>query len=273
MNTPPIHSQVLSLVEPLAAHLQAMQQQTIESHVKAGSGAQADIATTADEYSDQYLREHLPTILPGSRVISEETEPVSDDTTQEYLWIVDPLDGTINYSHRLPLYGVSIALFQGEQPVYGLLYFPALDQYVAADADRQLQFGTPVTLMSQQPGGVPYVTLCKAPTLSPAEHGRLVQDIGERIRTPRDFGCCIYQAYLAIIGQVDCAIMYNVAIWDMAAAVYIADCAGLTTHYWSEPLAAQLHTQADTGQDIAAYQQRLAVGRRESIEAVKMLEW
>lgn len=268
-----LHDRVLKLVVPLAEKLQTLQFQTLEAHIKAGEGDHADIATNADNESDTYLHQHLPQLVENSWVLSEETPVASLENRSEYTWIVDPLDGTVNYSHRLPLYGISIALFKGPQPVYGLLYFPALNQYVAADEHRRVWFGSAGRAFTPATNGVPFVTVSKSPNIPPAEHGLVIQKLAEVLRTPRDFGCCIYQAYLAITHHVDCAMMYNVAIWDMAAAMYIADCAGLETHYWSAPLADQLHPQSSSTYDLGGYQQTAAIGTAHCIAAVRTIEW
>lgn len=268
-----LHDRVLAIIMPLAEELRRLQFQPIEAHVKAGEGTQADIATNADEYSDAYLRAELPKLQPNSWVISEET-PVDNSVTQfEYTWVVDPLDGTVNYSHHLPLYGVSIALFKGSTLVYGMIYLPALQKYIAAGENKELQFGNAGTDFVAAHNAVPFVTISKSPNATPTEHGLVVQKIGEALRSPRDFGCCVYQAYLALTHHIDCAVMYNVAIWDMAAAMYLADCAGLKTHYWSDPLEVQLSTQSSSHQNLAAYQQTAAIGTAQSIAAMHTIEW
>lgn len=85
-----------------------------------------DLLTKTDLAVERLLREELPKILPGSTVLAEEshTTLVPDDMT----WIVDPLDGTTNYAHGLPIVAVSVGLWQNEQVVLSAVYLPVMEE-------------------------------------------------------------------------------------------------------------------------------------------------
>lgn len=82
-----------------------------------------DIVTEADLASERFILSELKATYPTYGVISEETNRRFSDA--EWTWIVDPLDGTTNYSHGLPIYGVNIALAHNGYPVLGVTYEPA----------------------------------------------------------------------------------------------------------------------------------------------------
>jgi myo-inositol-1(or 4)-monophosphatase len=82
-----------------------------------------DIVTEADLASERFILSELKAAYPGYGIISEETNKQFSDA--EWTWIVDPLDGTTNYSHGLPIYGVNIALAHHGYPVLGVTHEPA----------------------------------------------------------------------------------------------------------------------------------------------------
>lgn len=82
-----------------------------------------DIVTEADLASERFVLSELAAAYPTYGIISEETSRAMSDA--EWVWIVDPLDGTTNYSHGLPIYGVNIALAHHGYPVLGVTHEPA----------------------------------------------------------------------------------------------------------------------------------------------------
>ncbi len=82
-----------------------------------------DIVTEADLASERFVLSELRAAYPSYGIISEETSKAYSDA--EWVWIVDPLDGTTNYSHGLPIYGVNIGLAHNGYPVMGVTYEPA----------------------------------------------------------------------------------------------------------------------------------------------------
>ena len=81
-----------------------------------------NIVTTADKQVQAFLEEHLPGLVPGSEVFGEEgTEAVRN---ARYLWIVDPIDGTMNFSRGVGESAVSVALVKDGKPLVGIVYNP-----------------------------------------------------------------------------------------------------------------------------------------------------
>lgn len=82
-----------------------------------------DIVTEADLASESFVLSELAAAFPSYGVMSEETNQRLSD--KEWVWIVDPLDGTTNYAHGLPIYAVNIGLAHMGVPVLGVTYEPA----------------------------------------------------------------------------------------------------------------------------------------------------
>ncbi|CAN5284776.1 inositol monophosphatase family protein [soil metagenome] len=91
-----------------------------------------DLQTIADRESESYLTHEIMRRLPAHSVIAEEDGRVLNPGS-DYLWIIDPLDGTTNFAHGLRLFAVSIALTHRGAVIAGAVYAPALDEmYLAA---------------------------------------------------------------------------------------------------------------------------------------------
>ena len=89
-----------------------------------------DLVTEADLASESLIVDAIRRHFPGHTILSEEglgdLQQIAGET--EHLWLVDPLDGTVNYAHGLPVWGVSLALANGGRPVLAVTYDPVRDE-------------------------------------------------------------------------------------------------------------------------------------------------
>jgi myo-inositol-1(or 4)-monophosphatase len=91
-----------------------------------------DFVSAADKRSEQTLFDELKRVRPSYGFLMEERgEVVGDD--EQYRWVVDPLDGTTNFLHGIPMFSISVALEKNCVPVAGVVYNPALDELYTAE--------------------------------------------------------------------------------------------------------------------------------------------
>lgn len=90
-----------------------------------------DLVTEFDHRSEAYLLGKIQQDFPHHRIVSEEIGLVQGDDC--CAWYIDPLDGTVNYAHHIPLYTVSIAYAQGGQVMLGVVYDPSRDELYSAE--------------------------------------------------------------------------------------------------------------------------------------------
>ncbi|MCG2691746.1 hypothetical protein L6272_02850, partial [Microgenomates group bacterium] len=90
------------------------------------------VVTETDQQVEELLRKKLLQILPGSGFIGEETGV----SVKEYNWIVDPIDGTLNFANQIPVFACSIALWHKNQPVYALVSLPLIKETIHAFAGK-----------------------------------------------------------------------------------------------------------------------------------------
>ena len=79
-----------------------------------------DLVSYVDKEAEKKLVPELKKILPEAGFIAE--EDTIDDDQKEFIWIIDPLDGTTNFIHGLSVYSISVGLLQGRDVVGGILY-------------------------------------------------------------------------------------------------------------------------------------------------------
>lgn len=90
-----------------------------------------DLVTEVDRQSEDYLIDAIRNRFPNHRVITEERGIVQGD--ESHVWYVDPLDGTVNYVHGVPIFSVSIAYAENGQISLGGIYDPMQDEYFYAE--------------------------------------------------------------------------------------------------------------------------------------------
>lgn len=89
-----------------------------------------DIVTIADEQAELLIVNGIKKHFPDDAIIAEEGN--SRSGTSEFSWIIDPLDGTTNFSHRLPHFAVSIAVERNGQVIHGLVFDPMKEELFEA---------------------------------------------------------------------------------------------------------------------------------------------
>jgi len=84
------------------------------------------LVTQADQWTDQQLRDRIAQQFPGHGVLTEETKHIFPDN--DWCWIIDPIDGTTNFTRGIPIWGIALGLLYRGTPVFGFVYFPMLNQ-------------------------------------------------------------------------------------------------------------------------------------------------
>jgi myo-inositol-1(or 4)-monophosphatase len=109
-------------------HLSYFRGQNLNIETKRDDTA-ADVVTAADKAAEQLLIEHIKTNYPEHAILAEESGSVGSDANKsEYRWVIDPLDGTTNFSNGLPIFSVSIAVERFGEPLIGVVYAPYLNE-------------------------------------------------------------------------------------------------------------------------------------------------
>ena len=100
-------------------------------HTIEEKGRSGDLVTEADRGSEEVIIKHLTHYCPTHQILAEESG--LSHSPSEFIWAVDPLDGTTNYAHQYPMAAVSIGLLHKQKPILGVIYNPFSEElYTAA---------------------------------------------------------------------------------------------------------------------------------------------
>ena len=89
-----------------------------------------DPVTEFDLKSEKYIISQLSKLYPSHSILSEEGSSI--DRNSDFCWVIDPLDGTVNYAHRFPVYAVSIALQYKQESIVGVVFAPESNEMFSA---------------------------------------------------------------------------------------------------------------------------------------------
>ena len=91
-----------------------------------------ELVTQADVAADQIIRDSIQSNYPDHQILSEELAPDAD-TNHEHLWIIDPIDGTVNYAHHHPQVAISIAYYHKGSAQLAVVHNPFLEETFSAE--------------------------------------------------------------------------------------------------------------------------------------------
>ncbi len=117
LNYKDICAEVGLLAKEVGARLKAFR---AKNEVEIEAKGRHDFVTQMDKFSEQLLVDGLSQIVPEAGFIAEES--TRTDRGERYNWIVDPIDGTTNFIHRMPPYAISIALMEDNEVVVGVIF-------------------------------------------------------------------------------------------------------------------------------------------------------
>jgi myo-inositol-1(or 4)-monophosphatase len=188
-----------------------------------------DLVMEVDKLCEAYLVGQIRKEYPDHSVLSEENG--EDGRESAYRWVIDPIDGTTNYVHAYPIFGVSIALQSGGRSILGVVYFPVLGQLFQALRGRgSYQDGRRLTVSETAQlsrallaTGFPYDKATSAQN-NLDFFNRLVP----RISGIRRSGSAAFDLCSVAAGHLDGFWELKIKPWDMAAAGLILEEAGGT---------------------------------------------
>ena len=189
-----------------------------------------DVVTDVDYRREEMLLAAIREHYPGDAILAEESGAHRrvgyDGTAARRRWVLDPLDGTVNYANGIPFFCVSIALVADGRPVIGVILDPMRDDLYTATVDgRALLNGEPVAA-SEKEALSDYVV-----SLTVIGRGGIGRErrIARRIRIPRRMGSAALALAYVANGRFDACVQNGgISPWDVAAAGLIAERAGAT---------------------------------------------
>ncbi len=194
-------------------------------------------ATTADLASEKYLIKSLSKLFPEASFFAEESG--KSGGSKDYCWVIDPLDGTTNFSYGLPYFCISVALTHHDQPIIGALYQPITDEFFFVESGKgALLNGEPIQVsqptqfdQSLVAMGLPYGRIKRKELVHAAE------SVAKSAYAIRHFGAIALDLAYVACGRIDGVFFTYLAWWDIAAGMLLVEEAGgIVTDFQGKPI-------------------------------------
>ncbi|MBU0613269.1 inositol monophosphatase [Patescibacteria group bacterium] len=185
-----------------------------------------EIVTTEDYRAEKIILKHIKQNYPEHSILSEEGG--GKKRKSDYLWVIDPLDGTTNYSMGNPLYAVSIALFKNSEVILGVVYAPYMKElYVAEKGKGAYLNGNKLKVSNLSSVGKSMLTYCHGHRPNDRKraieiYGRLKQDG----RDVRQLGAASLELGFVADGRTETIVIPGAHSWDVGSGVLLVREAG-----------------------------------------------
>ena len=195
--------------------------------------SQIDLVSKADLESNEHIIDEIQSVYPEHSILSEETDEYLG--TSNYQWIIDPLDGTTNFVHNLPIFSCSIGLKKNNQTILGVVYNPAAQKCFYAEKgkgaflnENQIYVTSSNTLgKCLLVTGFPYKHNLKYDLLF-----KIFKDFYDRTRGLRRLGAASLDLCFVAMGRFDGFYEYGLKPWDICAGeIIVREAGGLVTDW------------------------------------------
>ncbi|MBC8173428.1 MAG: inositol monophosphatase [Chitinophagales bacterium] len=220
--------QALGIVKETGAYIRTERKHF--ENIQIESKGVRDFVTVVDKNAEKQLGAALANLLPEAGFITE--EKVVEQSDKKLKWIIDPLDGTMNYIHGIPIYSISVALMEENEIIIGIVYEINNDEifYTWKDAPSYMNkkqidvSGCAVMENALIVTGFPYTRTGRVEGIT-----KTLSYFLERCRDIRRLGSAAVDLCYVASGRIDAYYEGYLNIWDIAAGIIIVKNAGGTT--------------------------------------------
>jgi myo-inositol-1(or 4)-monophosphatase len=191
-----------------------------------------DVVTEADHLSEAFVLDAIRMRFPGDAILAEESgghdgrDGSAPTDPRGRTWIIDPLDGTVNYANGIPVFCVSVALVVDGRPAAGVVHDPTRGDTYAATRDGPATLGGDPVRTSEKERLGDFVISLALGGRSVASRARAIR---REVRISRSMGSAALALAYVANGRFDAFLQQGgLSAWDVAAAGLIAERAGAT---------------------------------------------
>ncbi|HEV2394034.1 MAG TPA: inositol monophosphatase family protein [Verrucomicrobiae bacterium] len=210
----------------------------LHSVKRANEVSQHDIKLELDVRSQKLIQKMLYAAFPDAALLGE--EGVAGDASSEYRWVVDPIDGTVNFAYTIPHACVSIALQRqgtaraagayedGFQTLLGVVYDPFCDELWTAVSGQAARLNSKIIRVSRRrklDEAIVSIGFAKSRENLEATLPYFIELV-HRVRKIRIMGSAALALTYVASGRFDAYIERGIRLWDVAAGGLILECAG-----------------------------------------------
>ena len=226
LDLPKIEQQVMGLCTEVAQFIRQESSHFDRTRIEQ-KGTFTNLVSYVDKESERRLVGALKKILPGSGFLAEEGTDSKGEN--EYQWIIDPLDGTTNFLHGLPIFAISIALRRNEDVVLGIVHevthsecFHAIENSKAYCNEREIRVSS-ITHLNESllATGFPYSHSEKKDV-----YLEIIKTFLEKTHGIRRLGSAAIDLAYVAAGRLEGFFEYDLKPWDVAGGAFILQQAG-----------------------------------------------
>ena len=187
-----------------------------------------DFVSNADLYSEKKLMEILHEARPEYGFLSEECGERKATDGCDYYFVVDPIDGTNNFIHAIPMFCISLALLKGKNVIAGVIFNPVTNELYYAEKGKGAFLMTPTGNVRLRVSGRRKLKHCILASNGYASDRTRVglQDVVVDFSSVRYFGSAALEMAMVASGQLDAQIEFRFHKWDVAAGYLLIQEAG-----------------------------------------------
>lgn len=200
-----------------------------------------DVVTIADLNSEKMIVEGLRKAFPTHSIRTEEAG-IIEGSDPRYRWIIDPVDGTVNFSRGIPLWGISIALHFEGKPLVAVVNLPKLGELFSAVKDLgAFMNDKPIHVSSESDPMHAIVSngdfnVGDATKIN-AQNSKNFSREAETFERVKCLGSAVIEGCFTACGRIDCFVMTMSYPWDIAAiALLVEEAGGKSTHIDGSPM-------------------------------------
>ncbi|MDQ0316976.1 inositol monophosphatase family protein [Amorphus orientalis] len=187
-----------------------------------------DFVSAADRRAEDILRIELEKARPGYGFLMEESG-VIEGSDPQHRWIIDPLDGTTNFLHGIPIFAISIALERQGQLMAGVILNPVLDELYVAERGRGAFLNDRRLRVSARRELTDAVIATGVPHLGRGDHARYLSELRavmNEVSGIRRAGAAAIDLAWVAAGRYDAFWEHDLSPWDTAAGILMVREAG-----------------------------------------------
>ena len=186
-----------------------------------------DLVTEFDERSEEVIISSLHQAYPEHAILAEESG--HNHAISEYQWVIDPLDGTTNFAHGIPIFSVSIGLWKNNAPVLGVVYDPFRNEMFSAELGCGATLNNhPIHVSSRSDLGQGVISTGFPYDLRTNPQNNLAQFVQFQLQTQavRHLGSAALDCAWTAMGRLDGYWELGIKPWDIGAGVLLVREAG-----------------------------------------------
>lgn len=227
----PYLTTALEAVKQTEVVIRKYYQKEIESTLKSDNSP----VTIADKEAERLIKEIVLEKFPDHAFLGEESG--FETRESEYLWILDPIDGTKNYVKHIPLFGTQLALIKSDEVIVGVSNIPEMNELLYAEKGNGTYFnGNKISVSNISQIESSYLSFGHVAYFEKYNLLEGFLKLDNDTQGHRGFGDC-WSYHLVATGRVEMMIEAHIDIWDIAAAsILVEEAGGMVTDIKGKPI-------------------------------------